>query len=127
MGEHAPEKTGGMWIKGATGPTVGARFRGTNSNGDRHWATTAIVERADRGKAFTFRVVVGPVKVARWSYTFEAVEGGTDVTETWDDMRGRLAKKVGALSSGVTDRETHNRETMEATLRNLARAAKARS
>ena len=123
MGDLSPENTGGMWVNGSTGPEVGAAFRGTNSSGDRHWATTAIIEQADPGKAFAFRVVVGPVKVARWGYTFEPVEGGTKVTETWDDMRGWFAKKAGGFSSGVHDRLAHNRESMEDTLLNLSIAA----
>jgi hypothetical protein len=123
MGELSPENTGGMWVKGATGPEVGARFRGTNSSGTRHWATTAVVEEAERGKAFTFRVEVGPVKIARWSYRFEPVEGGTRVIETWEDRRSGFSKKLGARASGVNDRPDHNRRNMEATLVNLARAA----
>ena len=125
MGDLSPENTGGMWVNGATGPEVGAEFRGTNSRGTKHWATTVVVERAERGHEFAFRVKVGPVKVARWSYRFEPVECGTKVTETWDDMRNWLAKKAGTVSSGVSDRLTHNRETMEVTLVNLARAARA--
>jgi hypothetical protein len=125
MGDLSPENTGGMWVNGATGPEVGAEFRGTNSRGTKHWATTAVVERAERGHEFAFRVKVGPVKVARWSYRFEPVEGGTKVTETWDDMRNWMAKKAGTVSSGVSDRLTHNRETMQVTLGNLARAARA--
>jgi len=125
MGELSPENTGGMWLHSATGPQVGAEFRGTNSNGDKHWATTAVIERADRGEAFVFTTKVGPIKIARWSYIFEPAENGTKVTETWDDMRNWLAKKAGTVSSGVSDRLTHNRETMEVTLVNLARAARA--
>ena len=124
MGELSPENTGGMWINGATGPEVGAVFRGTNSHGDKHWATTAVIERAERGKAFVFRTNVGPIKIARWSYTFEPVDNGTKVTETWDDMRNWVAKQAGKVASGVSDRLTHNRETMEVTLGNLARAAR---
>ena len=125
MGDLSPENTGGMWVNGATGPEVGAEFRGTNSRGTKHWATTAVIERAERGHEFAFRVKVGPVKVARWSYRFEPVDGGTKVTETWDDMRNWMAKKAGTVSSGVSDRLTHNRETMQVTLGNLARAARA--
>jgi hypothetical protein len=125
MGELSPENTGGMWINGATGPEVGAEFRGTNSRGDKHWAPIAVIERAERGKAFVFRTRVGPIKIARWGYTFEQVDNGTKVTETWDDMRNWLAKKAGTVSSGVSDRLAHNRETMEVTLGNLARAARA--
>ena len=66
MGELSPENKGGMWVKGATGPEVGARFRGTNGTDKRHWATTAVVEQADRGKVFAFRVEVGPVTGWRW-------------------------------------------------------------
>ena len=125
MGELSPENTGGMWINGATGPEVGAVFRGTNSHGDKHWATTAVIERAERGKEFVFRTSVGPIKIARWGYTFEPVDNGTKVTETWDDMRNWVAKKAGTVASGVSNRLTHNRETMEVTLGNLARAARA--
>jgi len=32
-GEWSPEATGGAWIDGATGPAVGARFKGTNRGG----------------------------------------------------------------------------------------------
>ncbi len=120
MGELSPENTGGMWVNGAAGPAVGAEFRGTNSRGTKHWATTAVVERAERGHEFAFRVHVGPVKVARWSYRFEPVEGGTKVTETWDDMRNWVAKKAGFVASGVKDRESHNRDSMTVTLGNLA-------
>ena len=125
MGELSPENTGGMWLHDGTGPEVGAEFRGTNSHGTKHWATTAVIERAERGKAFVFRTKVGPIKIARWSYAFEPVENGTKVTESWDDMRNWIAKRAGAISSGVTDRLTHNRESMEVTLSNLARAARA--
>jgi hypothetical protein len=125
MGELSPENTGGMWLHDATGPEVGAEFRGTNSHGTKHWATIAVVERAERGQAFAFRTKVGPIKIARWAYAFEPVENGTKVTETWDDMRGWVAKKAGAISSGVNDRQKHNRETMEVTLGNLARVARA--
>jgi hypothetical protein len=124
MGELSPENTGGVWIDGATGPTVGAKFRGTNNNEKKHWATFAVIEEAERGQAFAFRVDVGPVKIARWSYRFEPAEGGTRVTETWVDRRNWFAKKVGGLASGVADRPEHNRQGMEATLTNLARAVR---
>jgi uncharacterized protein YndB with AHSA1/START domain len=32
MGEWSPENQGGQWVKGATGPAVGAQFKGRNSN-----------------------------------------------------------------------------------------------
>jgi hypothetical protein len=120
MGRLSPENTGGKWLKGATGPTVGARFQGANANNGKHWTTTVIVDQADPGKAFAFRVVVGPVKVARWTYAFEPDGDGTQVTETWTDLRGRFAKFVGGRASGVTDRPEFNRASIEQTLTKLA-------
>ena len=37
MGEWSPENTGGKWVKGATGPAVGALFEGTNRLGKKKW------------------------------------------------------------------------------------------
>jgi ribosome-associated toxin RatA of RatAB toxin-antitoxin module len=122
MGEWSPENQGGKWIKGAVGPAVGARFQGTNANESKRWTTTCVIEQADRGKAFAFRVSVGPIKVARWTYAFEPADGGTRVLETWTDRRGWFAKTVGGKASGVADRIGHNRAGMETTLANLAGA-----
>ena len=127
MGELSPENTGGIWLDDASGPAVGAKFRGTNSDHKKkHWATVATIDEADRGRAFSFRVAVGPIKISRWAYTFEPVDDGTRVTESWTDMRGWFAKKLGSMASGVNDRPEFNRESIEATLTNLARAARAR-
>jgi len=125
MGEWSPENDGGRWIKGAAGPTVGARFEGSNSHGTKSWTTTVEIDEADPARAFTFRSFVGPIKVARWRYQFDSVEGGTRVTETWDDQRNWLAKRIGGMASGVADRAAHNRSGMETTLDNLAAAAAA--
>ena len=32
MGDLSPESAGGTWLKGATGPAVGAKFKGDNEN-----------------------------------------------------------------------------------------------
>ena len=126
MGEWSPESTGGRWVKGASGPAVGARFRGTNANESKAWATTCTVVEATPGSAFVFDVGVGPMKIARWGYRITpSAGGGCDVTETWDDRRHPLAKPLGKLASGVEDRASHNEATMRETLRNLKAAAEA--
>ena len=122
MGEWSPENTGGTWVKGATGPAMGARFVGTNQNGKRRWKTQVTVVTFERPRAFEFEVTAGGVKVARWSYAIEPTDAGCTVTETCTDNRGRLAKALGNLISGVEDRGAHNRAGMERTLTNLAAA-----
>src|SRR5688572_17616666 len=37
MGQWSPEYQGGEWLDGASGPTVGARFKGRNKRRDREW------------------------------------------------------------------------------------------
>jgi uncharacterized protein YndB with AHSA1/START domain len=123
MGEWSPETKVVEWIKDATGPAVGAKFRGTNSNGKKTWSTDATVVDADPGKRFAFNVDVGPVKVALWSYDFEPTDGGCTVTETWTDRRNRVIKALGKPISGVADRAAHNRQGMVDTLDRLAVAA----
>ncbi len=125
MGEWSPEATGGKWVKGATGPAVGARFRGRNRHGIRRWSTSGKVVECEPGTAFAFDIVVGPLSVARWTYTFEPTATGCRVTERWDDKRTPLMPTIGRLASGVSDRANHNRAGMEQTLENLAKAAEA--
>jgi hypothetical protein len=42
-GEWRRENTGAVWLDGATGPAVGARFSGTNRRGKTKWASTCEV------------------------------------------------------------------------------------
>lgn len=123
MGEWSPENTGGKWLGGATGPAVGARFKGTNRNGARRWSTIATVVEATPGQAFAFDVSAVGLAVARWSYRIEPSGSGCDVTETWTDERNKLMDVVGGLGSGVKDRTSFTRTSIQTTLANLKSAA----
>ena len=123
MGEWSPETTSCRWKGDADGPAVGAVFTGANRNESKRWETKCTVTECEPGRRFTFRVAVGPIAVADWSYRIEPTDTGSRVAETWTDNRSWLSKKIGGLASGVKDRATHNRRTMEQTLENLAAAA----
>jgi uncharacterized protein YndB with AHSA1/START domain len=125
MGRWSPENTGGRWRGGATSPTVGAKFTGSNKSGWRRWTTSVEVTEADPGKRFAFKVTVGPVPIADWAYEFNANGATTTVTEIWDDRRPGWMEKVSAPMMGVPDRAAHNRANMEATLAALKQAAEA--
>jgi len=127
MGEWSPENEGATWRDDATGPAAGARFVGRNRNGAKRWTTDGVVVDADPGRLFSFRITVKGVKVAEWRYALEPTATGCRITETWTDRRNALAKLVGGRVSGVSDRRTHNRSTMEATLDRLKAAAEAAS
>ena len=116
MGRLSPENTGGRWTGGATGPRVGATFRGTNRRGARRWSTAAVVTAYEPGRAFAFDVAALGLPVARWSYEVAAVPGGSRVTETWTDRRGVLLRRLGGLLTGVGDREAYTARSIEQTL-----------
>ena len=123
MGEWRPENRGGKWIGGSSGPANGAKFRGNNKSGWRRWQTIAEVTDAERGSRFAFHITVAKVPIADWAYEFEAVDGGTKVTETWQDCRPGWMDKASALLMGIPDRAAHNQANMTATLAALKTAA----
>lgn len=116
MGQLSPENTGGRWRGGATGPVVGARFRGHNRNGWRRWSTNVRVEAAEPGREFAFGVSSFGVPVSQWRYSIEATSAGCTLTETWTDRRPGWFKGPAGLATGVMDRQAATARSIEATL-----------
>jgi hypothetical protein len=83
MGEWSPETFKCEWIDGATGPVVGARFKGTNKRGFVKWSTKPTVVVADPGREFAFDVGAD----TRWTYRFDADGAGTVLTESFEMLR----------------------------------------
>lgn len=122
MGEWSPETTDAEWVDGATGPAVGARFRGRNTLGKSSWTTKPTVVVAERGCEFTFDVPgkSGP----RWRYEFVADGDGTRVIESVTQERPSPALvRFFQRRAGVTDRSAHLATGMATTLDRLAVAA----
>ncbi|WP_020663845.1 SRPBCC family protein [Amycolatopsis benzoatilytica] len=110
------EYCGHRWLGGATGPAVGARFRGTNRRGIRRWSTTVTVTAADEGRRFAFDVALGPIPVSRWEYLIEPAGDGCRITESmWDTRPGWFAPLT-VVATGVKDRSVTNRVNIEQTL-----------
>jgi len=84
MGEYSPICKECWWDEG-DGPRVGAHFTGRNVLPERTWETRSEVVAAVPGREFAW--VVG-ADVARWGYTFTPVDGGTQVTESWEFRPG---------------------------------------
>jgi len=122
MGEWSPENTGGKWLGGATGPAVGAKFRGTNRHGLAVWMTGVTITAADPGKRFAFDVATVGVPISTWEYTFTEDVDGCVVTERWTDRRPGWMRTA-SMVTGVRDRTSHNRRGMEQTLAKLKAAA----
>jgi hypothetical protein len=125
MGRLSPENKGGSWIKPATGPAVGAKFKGSNQAGRRKWSTQVVVTRAEPGVAFFFAVTSVGMKVAEWGYTIEPQGLSCTVTESWEDHRGGLMAAIGKVATGVGDRAGFTETSIEQTLAALKAAAEA--
>jgi uncharacterized protein YndB with AHSA1/START domain len=123
MGEWSPENNGGRWLDGATGPEVGAKFRGRNAKGLRRWSTTCTITDATPGKRFAFDVSYGPLAISTWEYDLTGSGSSTQVTETWTDRRPAWMKLASGPVMGVVDRAAHNRRGMEQTLAALKETA----
>jgi uncharacterized protein YndB with AHSA1/START domain len=85
IGEFSPETFEAKWSDGATGPAVGAMFRGhvkRNGRGPIYW-TTCRVSECVPGKAFGFEVLTGGKPLNTWTYRLVAAGDGTDVTESF--------------------------------------------
>lgn len=124
MGSWSPETTSCRWLDDATGPEVGARFRGSNRHGRLlRWSTTCTVTHAEPGRQFAFDVDYAGVPISRWSYDFAATAAGCSVTESWTDRRPTLMRLASVPVMGIADRAKHNRGGMETTLAALRAVA----
>jgi hypothetical protein len=114
MGRLSPENDGGQWL-GATGPRVGAKFRGDNSRAGDKWSTIATVKVYDPPKSFVFDVSWHRIPIARWEYSIEVAPGGCRVTETWRDRRNALVRRQGDSDGFVRSEFTKDsiRQTLE--------------
>jgi Polyketide cyclase / dehydrase and lipid transport len=85
IGSYSPEVFEAEWLDGATGPAVGARFRGhvkRNEIGPVYW-TVCRVTACEPGREFGFAVLVGDRAVNNWHYKLAPSGDGTDVTESF--------------------------------------------
>lgn len=124
MGEYSPEVQEAEWLDGATGPALGARYRGhvrRNENWPVLYWTTCEVTACVPGEVFEFAVVMGDRHVNTWRYEFRPVGDGTDVTESFD-LGDTLWTKIWRPLGGVL-RERRNTRDMLRTLERIRAVA----
>ena len=123
MGDYSPEVFEAEWLDGATGPAVGARYRGhvkRNEMGPTYWTVCKVTECVP-GEVFEFAVVMRDRPLNVWRYEFEPVGGGTDVTESFD-LGDNLWTKVWRPLGGFL-RERRNKRDMLKTLERVKAVA----
>jgi uncharacterized protein YndB with AHSA1/START domain len=83
IGEFSPETFEAEWLGDATGPEVGAHFRGhvkRNGRGPTYWAE-CVVTKAVPNQVFEFAVGPKDKAINTWGYELAPSGDGTDVTE----------------------------------------------
>ena len=116
VGEFSPETFEAEWLDGATGPAVGARFRGhvkRNGRPPTYWTTCRVTE-CEPGQTFVFAVLVGGKPVNTWGYRLAPSGAGTDVTESFALTETMALRMYWALAGRW--RATTNRNGMRTTL-----------
>jgi uncharacterized protein YndB with AHSA1/START domain len=129
MGEWSPETTSAEWIGGATGPAVGARFRGRNRHGVARWSTKPRVVAAEPGREFAFTTTWLGKDNTQWTYRFEPEGGGTRVTESFEmlvDVPWYFTATERWLM-GVKDRKADLERNMAMTLERLKATVEGRA
>ncbi len=124
MGTYSPEVFEAEWLEGATGPVLGAKYRGhvkRNEIGPTYWTTCEVTE-CTPGEVFEFAVVMGGKPVNTWRYAFApGANGGTDVTESFrlaDNFLTKLWRPLGGFL-----RERRNSRDMMRTLEKIKAVA----
>jgi hypothetical protein len=119
IGRYSPETFEAEWLDGATGPVVGARFRGhvkRNGIGPIYWTSSSVIA-CERGREFTFGVGKPGKPLSIWGYHLEPSGDGTDVTESFTltpTLGLRMYWKLWGWSRGKV-----NRDDMRTTLERI--------
>jgi uncharacterized protein YndB with AHSA1/START domain len=116
IGRYSPETFEAEWTDGATGPAVGAGFRGhvkRNGRGPTYW-TSCVVTESEPGKSFAFGVGPPGKPLNVWRYDIAPAGDGSDVTESFTLSPTWWLRLYWSLLGWARGRT--NREGMQATL-----------
>jgi len=117
IGKYSPETFEAEWLDGASGPAVGAKFRGhvkRNQKGPVYW-TTCTVLASEPGREFGFGVGPADKPLNVWRYRLEPSGDGTDVTESFELSNTVLLRLYWTLLGWARGRTNRNgmRTTLE--------------
>jgi uncharacterized protein YndB with AHSA1/START domain len=130
LGQWSPEYQGGEWIGTASGPAVGARFKGRNKREDREWESESIVTECAVERTLAWAVGREPANAgASWRFDLTPLGNGTHVRQqvvmgpgpsgltAVIDQRPDLEERI------IANRCAEHSRNMQATLQGLKAAA----
>ncbi|GIX46715.1 MAG: hypothetical protein KatS3mg131_0926 [Candidatus Tectimicrobiota bacterium] len=129
MGQWSPEYRGGAWLDGATGPAVGARFKGYNERKGRRWESVATIIAAEPGRLVAWAVGDPQNPGAVWRFELFPEGSGTRVRQRVQlgpgpsGLSARIAELPEREADILAARLAEHRRNMQATLAGLKAAA----
>ena len=125
--ELSPEISRCHWLDGHDGACVGARFEATNTVNGKSWKNRPVVTVHEPDRAFAFARTERFAGTVAWRYDLRPVDGGTEVTESYEVVRPmtRMGWFVIERVFGCRDRRGDLARGMEETLHRLAQVAAA--
>ena len=129
MGQWSPEYQGGEWLDGATGPVVGARFKGRNKRREREWESTSTVVEGEAGRSFAWAVGHPTNPAATWRFDLTPEGAGTWVRQHVQlgpgpsGLTARIAELPDREEDIVAARTAEHQRNMQITLQGLKAAA----
>lgn len=117
IGEFSPETFEARWTRGATRPEVGAHFKGhvkRNGIGPVYWVLCRVTE-CEPGRDFGFVTVMNDMDLIHWRYQLREVDGGTELTESFELASRGFLKLYWAILGPLRGRtnERGMRQTLE--------------
>ena len=123
MGEWSPECRRCVWLGGATGPALGARFKGYNRHSLLRWGIPCRVTEVEVGRVFAFETTPPGLPVqTHWRYELEPAEGGTILAESFEAL-WYIRIVVRLLFGGPRARLAQMEDGMRRTLEQIKAAA----
>ena len=129
MGQWSPEYRGGEWLDGATGPVVGARFKGRNQRREQQWESISTVIAAEPGRSFAWAVGDPTRAAATWRFDLTPEGHGTRVRQHVElgpgpsGLTARIAELPDREEDIIAARTAEHRRNMQMTLEGLKAAA----
>ncbi len=127
----SPECTAATWLGGASGPAVGAKFRGWNRRRALRWFTVSRVSALRPDEEFSFITMV-PVwgDFVEWTYEIAPGDAPDSCTLTQRFTMQRdlplPLKKLEEYGMGVKDRHSDLTENLEACVQRIKVLAEAK-
>lgn len=121
----------GEWLDGATGPALGARFRGSNERGELRWSVTCTVTAYEPDRLFEWSVGDADDPLARWRFSITP-DGDGVVLEQWcwmgtapSGLSAAIERRPEREEEIVAGRMRRHHEAMTATISGIKELAEA--